>query len=165
MEHQPISGPYEQHDQDKTQEQPAHGPQPDEDVRVEEHFAVETSDVRTEPTLSTEVEAQPGNPQIEHGIREYGDAFRAYLELPDVDLNRADLLHTFHEFYIGTFASMEVLIDELTEIRDCVAAMNNVAASWGFDEMASLDSAKVEKVARETWDIVEIDRKLYASDK
>lgn len=165
MEHQRNNCPGEQHDRDTTQEQSTHDPRLGECVRAKEHPAVQAPDTQAEPALSAMQEARPVNPQIEQGIREHGDAFRAYLELPDVDLNRDDLIHTFREFYIGAFASMDALLDALTEIRDCVAAMNNVAASWGFDDMASLDSAKVEGVARETWDIVEINGKLYVFDK
>lgn len=165
MEHQPINDPYEREDQNNPQEQPMPGGRPDEHLHVEGHQAVQTLDTQAEHSPSATQEAHPSNPQVEEGIRQHGDAFRAYLELPDIDLNRDDLLQTFREFYIGVFASMEALLDELTEIRDCVAAMNDVAASWGFDEMASLDSAKVERVARETWDIVEIGERLYVFDK
>lgn len=165
MEHQPTNDPHEQPAQDSSQEQPTQAPPSNEDVRAEERLAIQTPDIKAEPGLPAMLETQPVNPQIEQGIREHGDAFRAYLELPDVELNRDDLIRTFREFYIGTFPSMDTLLDELTEIRDCVAAMNNVAASWGFDDMASLDSTKVERVARETWDIVEIGGKLHVFDK
>ncbi|MGH3904685.1 MAG: hypothetical protein ACRDTE_10915 [Pseudonocardiaceae bacterium] len=165
MEHQQISDLYEQQDQDNTQEQPTPGAQPDEDVRDEAHQAVQMPDTQTEHAPSVKQEAHASNSQVEEGIRQHGDAFRAYLELPDIDLNRDDLLQTFREFYIGTFASMDALLNELTEIRDCMAAITEVAASWGFDDMAGLDPASVERVARETWDIVEISGNLYAFDK
>ncbi|MCA1605052.1 MAG: hypothetical protein LC775_06190, partial [Acidobacteria bacterium] len=61
--------------------------------------------------------------------------------------------------------SMDALLDELTEIRDCVAAINKVAEGWGFGGMASLDRAMVEAITHETWDIAEIGGRLYVFTK
>ncbi|MEC3979634.1 hypothetical protein [Amycolatopsis sp. H20-H5] len=104
-------------------------------------------------------------PQVAEGVREHGDAFRAYLQLPDIDPSRDDLLQTFHEFYVGRFASMDALLDELTEIRDWQHAVDEVADRLGFDGLVTLNHAKLEAVARETWDIVEIGEVFYAFTK
>jgi hypothetical protein len=105
------------------------------------------------PPLETETQ---DTGQIEHG-----DAFRAYLTLPDIDPHRADLVQAFSDVYIGTFSSMNVLLDELTEIGECQAAIDEVAKSWGFDGLVNLDQAAVARIAHETWDIVEVGGQLH----
>jgi len=162
MEHQPTNTPHhERHDQDNSQEQQP-SRQPDEEIPLEQHLTIPTApEAQTESALPAEMEDRPRNPQVEEGIREQGDAFRAYLQLPDIDTHRDDLLQTFREFYIGEFISMAALLDELTEIRDWTNALQEVARTWGIQGMVSLDRAKIEAMARETWDIVERGGRLY----
>lgn len=110
-------------------------------------------------------DAEPTTAAAAEGIREYGDAFRAYLALDDVDPASDDLLQTFTEFYIGAFASMDDLLDELTEIRDWEHAIAELAGQWGIDDLVSLDRRKVEHVARLTWDIVELNGRYFVFTK
>jgi hypothetical protein len=105
------------------------------------------------------------SPQVAEGLAEHGDAFRAYLHLPDVDETADDLLLTFREFYIGTYPDIDALLDALTEIRDWEAAIDELAARHGIDGLVSLDRSKVELVARETWDIVDLGGRLYVFTK
>jgi hypothetical protein len=105
------------------------------------------------------------SPQVEQGLAEHGDAFRAYLGLPDVDESAVDLLETFHEFYIGAYPHIDALLDDLTEVRDWESAIDELAARYGIDGLVSLDRSKVEPIARETWDIVEVGRRLYVFTK
>lgn len=114
---------------------------------------------------STGMDAEPTTGQAAEGIRRHGDAFRAYLALDDVDPSRDDLLQSFTEFYVGSFASMDDLLEELTEIRDWERAIAELAGHWGIDDLVSLDRSKVEHIARLTWDIVELDGHLYAFSK
>jgi hypothetical protein len=107
----------------------------------------------------------PDSPEVAQGIREYGDAFRAYLSLPDVEPDRPGLLPTFHEFYIGTFDSMRALLEGLTEIRDWQRALEEAARRGGFEEFVTLEQAKIEAVARATWDIIEVGGKLHVFNK
>jgi len=81
--------------------------------------------------------------------------------LPDIDPNRADLVQAFSDVYVGTFSSMNVLLDELTEIGECQAAINEVAKQWGFDGLANLDEGAVVRIAHETWDIVDAGGQLH----
>jgi hypothetical protein len=166
MEHQPTNGLHHEKHDDTTHEQQIHSAQLDEEVPIEQYFTIPSApDARTDFALPAERETQPNNPQIEEGIREHGDAFRAYLQLPDIDPHRHDLLQTFHEFYIDTFVSMDALLDELTDIRAWTDAINEVASRCGIDGMISLDRVKIEAVAHETWDIVEIGGRLYVFAK
>jgi hypothetical protein len=121
-----------------------------------------------------EAMAQPGpaevaphldNPQVEQGLREYGDAFHAYLQLPDIDRRREDLLETFHEVYVGRYASMDALLEELTDVRDWQDALDELAGQWGIDGLVSLDRDRVEGIARQAWDIVETAGSFYAFAK
>jgi len=105
------------------------------------------------------------SPQVEQGLAEHGDAFRAYLRLPDIDACAGDLLVTFGEFYIGAYPHMDALLDDLTEIRDWEAAIDELATRHGIDGLVSLDRTKVELVARETWDIVDVGGRLYVFTK
>lgn len=103
--------------------------------------------------------------EVEQGLAEHGDAFRAYLSLPDVDDSAVDLLETFHEFYIGAYPHIDALLDDLTEVRDWESAIDELAARYGIDGLVSLDRSKVEPIARETWDIVEVGGRLYVFTK
>jgi len=131
-------------------------------------YVIRLSDGSAEPPGSEESSQpadEPDTPQIEQGLREHGDAFRAYLQLPDVDPGRDDLLQTFHEFYIGAFDSMHALLEELTEIREWQRAIDEAARRGGFEEFITLEQAKIEAVARVTWDIIEIGGKLHVFSK
>ena len=99
------------------------------------------------------------------GVRDHGDAFRAYLTLEDIDPTRDDLTESFHEFYVGAYASMDQLLNELTEVSAWEGALAELASKWGIDELVSLDRDKVARIARNTWDIVEIKGRLYVFAK
>lgn len=114
---------------------------------------------------SGQLASEAASPRVEQGLAEHGDAFRAYLLLPDVDAGAQDLLVTFADFYIGSYPHMDALLDDLTEVRDWEAAIVELAARHGIDDLVSLDRAKVGLVARETWDIVEVGGRLYVFTK
>lgn len=120
---------------------------------------------RLENWLTANRSGEVTSPQVEQGLAEHGDAFRAYLRLPDVDQSADDLLVTFGEFYIGTYPHMDALLDNLTEVRDWEAAIGELAARHGIDDLVSLDRSRVELIARETWDIVEVGGCLYVFTK
>jgi len=105
------------------------------------------------------------SPQVEQGLADHGDAFRAYLSLPDVDESADDLLLTFGEFYIGAYPHIDALLDDLTEVCDWESAIDELAARHGIEGLVSLDRSKVEPIARETWDIVELGGRLYVFSK
>lgn len=125
---------------------------PDQATRTETDAAVEHGDNDTSAP-STEVE---------RGIRAHDDAFRAFLERTETDPDQSDLLSSFNEHYIGTYASMTALLRELTPLRECEAAITQIANLLGFDGLIELDVEAVERAARETWDIVTYDGKFYA---
>ena len=124
--------------------------------RLSQHLAV---------TGSASSPERPLPEQAAEGLREHGDAFRAYLRLPDIQADRDDLVEAFHEFYVGSFPTMDALLDQLTEVRDWEHALGELAGQWGIDGLVSLDRRKVERVARETWDIVELNGHFYVFDK
>jgi hypothetical protein len=114
---------------------------------------------------SGHLSSEAASPQVEQGLAEHGDAFRAYLLLPDVDAGAGDLLVTFAEFYIGTYPHMDALLDDLTEVRDWEGAIGELAARHGIDGLVSLDRSRVELIAREPWDIVDVAGCLYVFTK
>jgi hypothetical protein len=99
--------------------------------------------------------------RVARGIRQYGAAFRAYLMLPDVNAERPDLLRSFTDFYIGSFRSMVELLGELTDARACMAAVQQTAEQFGFEAYVTLDYLALGRMARETWDVVELEGRLY----
>jgi hypothetical protein len=131
---------------------------------LEQHLASRT-DLGRQTEQPPAGEQSPDNPRIAQGIAEHGDAFRAYLQLPDIDLGREDPMETFQEFYVGSYTSMSALLDELTEVRDWENALNDFARQRGIDGLVSLDRNKVERIARGTWDIVETGGRLYVFTK
>jgi hypothetical protein len=104
-------------------------------------------------------------PQVLDGLSAHGDAFRAYLQLPDVDPYRDDLLEQFEDCYTGAFGSMEALLDELTELRDWKRAIAEIAEQYGFDQYVSIDLAKIEATVRAGWDIIKLGGTFYAFSK
>lgn len=127
--------------------------------RFEQYLAAQTD-------LGRQARAEASdNPQVGQGVREHGDAFRAFLRLPDTDPHSSDLLARFHEFYIGAYDSIEALFDTMTDIRACKAEVDAVAERWGLDDFFVIDQQMVETTARTMWDIVEIGGKFYAFSK
>ena len=126
------------------------------------------SEYRT-PNIPDQEQPQPGetdlsdvaSQQAKQGIREHGDAFRAFLRLPDIDPLSDELLTRFQEFYVGTYTSMDALFEALTELRACKAEVDATAARWGLDDMFVVDYDRLASIARAVWDIVEIDGTLY----
>lgn len=101
------------------------------------------------------------DPTIAQGITEHGDAFRAYLQRPDIDPEVSDLLDRFEDSYIGTYGSVSELADELTELPACKAELDRVAGRWGFDGLFIVDEKKLRALADTTWDTVDIGGKLH----
>ncbi|GAB3172284.1 hypothetical protein GCM10027059_41790 [Myceligenerans halotolerans] len=129
--------------------------------------------VRLEQYLAAHVDAGPphgpsekdDHPQVAEGLREHGDAFRAFLTLPDAQPDSDDLLDRFRAFYVGSYASMDALLDGLTEITLWREAIHELEKHLGIRGYIQLDTAQVEAVARETWDIVELGQSLYVFEK
>lgn len=130
--------------------------------RFEQYLARSARHQVPEPA---DTDGEPLTGPAAEGIRQHGDAFRAYLTLDDVDPGHGGLPETFTEFYIGAFASMDDLLDELTEIKDWERAIAELAGQWGIDDLVSLDRAKVEHVARLSWDIVELNGRYFVFAK
>lgn len=130
--------------------------------RLEQHLA------RNPPLRRSDLAGPDGNEltgAAAEGVRDHGDAFRAYLSLTDIDPSRDDLTESFHEFYLGAFTSMDQLLDELTEVTTWEGALAELAGKWGIDELVSLDRDKVQRIARDTWDIVEIKGRYFVFTK
>lgn len=154
---------FEESEQLKSREWKSRVDIPDWIERFQRHLATRT-DLDRQAKPSTAV-APADNPQVAEGLREHGDAFRAFLHLPDLDPNRRDLLDAFREFYDGVYASMSDLIDARTEIRACMEAAKDVAERWGFEDLITFDQAKLETRTREVWDIIEFDGRFYVFQK
>lgn len=131
-----------------------------------EHYltAQPTTDTPIQPGPPT-AESPPDIPPVAQGLHEHGDAFRAFLQLPDTDPHDEGLIDAFLEFYDGVFASMDELVEAKTDIRACRTAVKNVAAAWGYEEFVTLDGAKIEAAVRATWDVVEIGGRFYVFSK
>jgi hypothetical protein len=122
-----------------------------------EHYlvTVPTASSPLTPSLTQEAPTERANPQVAQGLQDHGDAFQAYLQLPDIDPSRKDLLQSFTEFYVGVYDSIDAVIRDLTE--DIIS----------MDEQAAWAAAGIsaEEMVRAGWDIVEVDGKLYVFTK
>lgn len=110
-------------------------------------------------------ELSSDNPQVAQGIHEHGDAFHAFLSLPDVAAERPDLLTHFREVYVGAYESMDEFAKDFTDIQACKARVDQVAASWGYDGFFVIDQELLDALVRATWDIVNYRGKLYVFSK
>jgi len=115
--------------------------------------------------LERYLERHGDNPQVSRGLRDHGDAFRAYLQLPDVQPQDDDLLASFREVYIGSFTSIRELLNELTDLKKGLAAVAEAAEGWGFEEFVTLNETALTEAARSTWDIVEHQGRLHVFAK
>lgn len=106
-----------------------------------------------------------GSPQAEQGIREHGDAFRAFLSLPDTESRQGNLLASFQDFYVGAYESMNALFEAMTDIVTCKAEVDTVAERWGFDGLFIIDQERLAAIAHAIWDIVKVGDKLYVFSK
>ncbi|UQS22850.1 hypothetical protein L1857_08485 [Amycolatopsis thermalba] len=119
-------------------------------TRFEQYLAAQTDLGRRASATERE-----DNAQVAEGTRVHGDAFRAYLSLPDVDPNREDLASSFRDTYVGTFDTWAALVRDLTE---------GVISQEERDRWAR-DGVSAEAVVREVFDIVEHHGKLYVFSK
>ena len=119
-------------------------------TRFEQHLAAQTDlGRRGEP-------ADPANhPQVGQGIRDHGDAFRAFLKLPDTNPDRHDLVPSFQDAYLGVYDTWAELIHDLTES----------VISQEERDLWARDGVSAEAVVREVFDIVEHHGKLYVFSK
>jgi hypothetical protein len=92
---------------------------------------------------------------IRYGITRHGDAFRAYLNLPDIDPARPDLIKSFLDFYVGTYESIEAVVHELAD---------DVVTQDELDQWAA-EGITLEDLVRATWDIVELGSRFYVFTK
>jgi hypothetical protein len=97
----------------------------------------------------------PDTPQIRQGLLKHGDAFRAYLQLPDIDPDHEDILQGFDDFYIGTYGSLDALVTDLGE---------DIFSSAELEQLAR-EGVTREDMAHASWDIVEIGGRLYVFTK
>ena len=91
----------------------------------------------------------------------HGDAFRAYLTLPDIDATNESLDNDFHAQYVGAYEYIDDVIANLTEMADWERDLQVWARERGLIDMVHLDRVAIEAVARETWDIVEVGGRCY----
>ena len=119
----------------------------------------------TSPAESTDTSEETLSPQAIEGINQHGDAFRAFLKLPDINQHDPNLLDSFHEFFVGRFASIDHLVDNLTEIALWEREIDALAERHGIPGYISLDLEAIKDHVRDTWDIVSYRGALYAFDK
>lgn len=112
--------------------------------------------------------AQPSpalSAEAEEGISTYGNAFRAYLELPDVDPGSGEVLTTFHANYVGSFIDTTDLLERLTELPMWRTKVQEAAAELGIEDFVTIDLAALERQVRDVWDIVAYSGTIYAFEK
>lgn len=108
---------------------------------------------------------EPYTGRSAEGVREHGDAFRAFLMLDDVDPRRDDLISRFHEWYVATFSSRDALLDGLSEVTDWEAAVKALAEELGIEGFVRVDREAIWDVIHDAWEIVELNGKYYVFEK
>ena len=99
--------------------------------------------------------------RIETLLIEYGNRLQAYLTLPDVDATNPTLIDELEANYIGVYRDVAEVISTLTDHDEWQSDLEEWAAERGVQGMVSLDIDEIEKMARETWDIVELEGRCY----
>lgn len=94
------------------------------------------------------------------------DALQAFLSLSDVDATSPDLMESFHESLVGSFASVEAALRSLVEIEEWESDLEAFASERGLLPGAiTLDSRVIEAQTREIYDFVEHKGAVYAFNK
>lgn len=117
------------------------------------------------PASQTETGGAMMISRLEPLLSEIGNAFRAYLELDDIDASREDILDRFRVDFAGDFKDVASAIDAITEIPGWERQLRSWAIERGLEGMVFIDRDKVELLARETWDIVDYKGRCYVFDK
>lgn len=103
------------------------------------------------------MEQQPAstpNEDNEAKMRGLNHAFEAYLELPDIDRSDPAAINAFSQHYVGSYPSMDSLLEELTELTEWEAAIEELATTYGIEGVILLDRNRLESTVRAIWDIV-----------
>lgn len=94
------------------------------------------------------------------------DALQAFLSLPDVDATSTDLMESFNESLVGSFASTEAALRGLVEIEEWESDLQTFASERGLLPGAvTLDLGVIEAQTREIYDLVEHKGAVYAFNK
>jgi hypothetical protein len=128
--------------------------------RFEQYLAAETTLGRQGTSLATPAEADttPDGLQVLQGISQHGDAFRAYLQLPDVRADSDDLLQRFHDAYLGSVGSVKELLAHIHDVMTRPADKANI-------DLGAMSEAALERSAHLAWDIVEIGGRFHLFSK
>jgi hypothetical protein len=98
---------------------------------------------------------------IEDLIAAKGHAAQAFLSLADIDASSLDLEAKFNDVYIGDYDDIDDVIAGLTDFHDWEVELEVWAERRGLGGMVALDRDEIEKMTRETWDIVELEGRCY----
>ncbi|RRJ85675.1 hypothetical protein EG850_12190 [Gulosibacter macacae] len=90
-------------------------------------------------------------------------ALQAFLSLPDVNAMNGDIMESFHENYVGTYATTEDAVHGLLEIDEWEKDVNEFAADRGLliDGITPDYEALLDRV-REAYDLAEHEGAFYA---
>ena len=103
--------------------------------------------------------------RINYQIEEYGSRLRAYLTLTDVDATSPKLIDDLEANYIGAYRDVTEVVSTLTEFDEWESDLEEWAAERGLRGMVALDTDEIEKMTRETWDIVELEGRCYVFNR
>jgi hypothetical protein len=94
-----------------------------------------------------------------------GDLARAFLSLPDVDASLPNIAGLLDDLYIGVFDDIDEVLANITEYPDWEVELEKWAEQRGLIGMVALDRDEIEKMTRETWDIVELEGRCYVFNR
>lgn len=118
---------------------------------LEQHLAAR-SDLGRQSTRPSAVDTPGENSmQIEQGINEHGDAFRAFLQVGGIDHTRNDLLQAFLKYYVGTYDSAAAFAADLNSGLFREQEQMRLFAAGQIDDY----------VARIRFDVIRVNDKLY----
>ncbi len=108
-------------------------------------------------SVATEGEPTPAAPS--------GDAFHAFLLLPDSSPDDPALLSGFEEQYVGTFTSIRELTVGLSDIDAWRDELREFAEARGIGNFVRIDDDSVARSVLDVYDVVTVRGKLVAFKK
>lgn len=101
---------------------------------------------------------EDATPEIRAAVAEHGQAFLAFLRLPDV--TQANAVDLFAGAYVGSYPSVRALVADLVD----TLGVETLADIGAVDE-GRIDPTVALRRAREVWDIVELGGRYYLFNK
>lgn len=98
-------------------------------------------------------------------VARYGDAFAAFLTLPDIDASSDELEFSFTDSHLGSFSSQEEAMRAITELDDIERALQEIAQRYLGGEHAIVDMEALWEHLQDVYEVIEEGDAIHVFNK